>query len=109
MIRLLNWLSKREDTDCFSLPEGVHNGTSLVTDHVVVPQPGLWVDGLTDRSQHLQGAPVIPTEGQVKSSLNMHILRYVANASPNMIFFKDPIYFRITPLSVYITNNIRTH
>ena len=23
----------------------------------------------------------------------------------NMIFFKDPIYFRITPLSVYITNN----
>ena len=23
-----------------------------------------------------------------------------------MIFFKDPIYFRITPLSVYITNNI---
>ena len=29
-----------------------------------------------------------------------------ANASPNMIFFKDPIYFRITPLSVYITNNV---
>ena len=28
-----------------------------------------------------------------------------ADASPNMIFFKDPIYFRITPLSVYITNN----
>ena len=28
----------------------------------------------------------------------------ILNASPNMIFFKDPIYFRITPLSVYITN-----
>ena len=32
-----------------------------------------------------------------------------AKASPNMIFFKDPIYFRITPLSVYITNNVYTH
>ena len=29
----------------------------------------------------------------------------VTHASPNMIFFKDPIYFRITSLSVYITNN----
>ena len=28
-----------------------------------------------------------------------------ADASSNMIFFKDPIYFRITPLRVYITNN----
>jgi hypothetical protein len=32
-----------------------------------------------------------------------------AYASPNIIFFKDPIYFRNTPLSVYITNNIHIH
>jgi hypothetical protein len=28
-----------------------------------------------------------------------------AYASPNMIFFKDPIYFRITPLNVYTFRN----
>ena len=38
--------------------------------------------------------------------LEKNIILGSANASPNMIFLKDPIYFRITPLSVYITNNI---
>ena len=39
--------------------------------------------------------------------LEENIILGSANASPNMIFFKDPIYFRITPLSVYITNNMQ--
>ena len=38
--------------------------------------------------------------------LEKNIILGSANASANMIFFKDPIYFRITPLSVYTTNNI---
>ena len=38
--------------------------------------------------------------------LEKNIIFGSANASPNMIFFKDPIYFRITHLSVYITNII---
>ena len=38
--------------------------------------------------------------------LEKNIILGSAYASPNMIFFKDPIYFRITPLSVYITNNV---
>ena len=38
--------------------------------------------------------------------LEKNIILGSANASPNMIFFKDPIYFHITPLSVYITNNV---
>ena len=38
--------------------------------------------------------------------LEKNIILGSANASPTMIFFKDPIYFRITPLSVYITNNV---
>ena len=38
--------------------------------------------------------------------LEKNIILGSADASPNMIFFKDPIYFRITPLSVYITNSI---
>ena len=37
--------------------------------------------------------------------LEKNIILGSADALPNMIFFKDPIYFRITPLSVYITNN----
>ena len=36
--------------------------------------------------------------------LEKNIILSSADASPNMIFFKDPIYFCITPLSVYITN-----
>ena len=38
--------------------------------------------------------------------LEKNIILGSANASPNMTFFKDPIYFRITPLSVYITNTL---
>ena len=34
--------------------------------------------------------------------LEKNIILGSANASPNMIFFKDPIYFRITPPSVLI-------
>ena len=41
----------------------------------------------------------------IKCLLSNHN-RLSADASPNMIFFKDPLYFRITPLSVYITNII---
>ena len=34
-------------THCLCLPEGVHDGTALGTDHPVVPQPGLRVNGFT--------------------------------------------------------------
>lgn len=44
------------------LPEGVHNGTPLLSHHTVVPQPGLGVDGLTHGPQHLQGLPAVPAE-----------------------------------------------
>lgn len=49
-------------TDCFCLPEGVHNGTLLVANHVVVPEPGFGVDGFTHSPQDLQCASIIPTQ-----------------------------------------------
>lgn len=49
-------------TDCFCLPEGVHNGTLLVANHVVVPEPGFGVDGFTHSAQDLQCASIIPTQ-----------------------------------------------
>lgn len=49
-------------TDCFCLPEGVHNGTLLVANHVVVPEPGFGVDGFTHSAKDLQCASIIPTQ-----------------------------------------------
>lgn len=49
-------------THCLCLPECVHNGTPLFSHHTVVPQPGFWVDGLTDTPQHLQRLPAVPAE-----------------------------------------------
>ena len=37
---------------------------------------------------------------EIYGVLEKNIILGSANASPNMIFFKDPIYFRITHLSV---------
>jgi len=41
------------------LPEGVNDGTLLLPDVVVVPVPSLGVDGLTDTTQHSEGAKVV--------------------------------------------------
>lgn len=49
-------------THRFRLPEGVDYGTPLLSDHVVVPLPGLGVDGLSDRPQNLQRASLVPAD-----------------------------------------------
>eukprot|EP00123_Amoebidium_parasiticum_P017394 comp23832_c0_seq1/m.41572 comp23832_c0_seq1/g.41572 ORF comp23832_c0_seq1/g.41572 comp23832_c0_seq1/m.41572 type:complete len:727 (+) comp23832_c0_seq1:370-2550(+) len=41
------------------LPVRVHHGTAALAHHVVVPQPGLGVDGLTNRPQHPQRRQVV--------------------------------------------------
>lgn len=47
-------------THRFRLPEGVDYRAPLLSDHVVVPLPGLGVDGLSDRPQNLQRASLVP-------------------------------------------------
>lgn len=51
----------------FRLPEGVNNGTALVSHHRVVPLPRLRVDGLSHRPQNLQGRSA-PPAGQGTTS-----------------------------------------
>ena len=41
-------------TPGFGLPPGVHNRTFALADVAVVPIPGLFVDGFTDGSEHLE-------------------------------------------------------
>ena len=40
-----------QECACFGLPPGVHDLQLAATEGVSVPHPGLWVDGLTDRSE----------------------------------------------------------
>ena len=40
------------DAASFGLPPGVHNGAAAIAHHVVVPLPGLEIDGFTHRAQH---------------------------------------------------------
>lgn len=42
------------------LPEGVNDGTSALTDHLVVPLPCIRVDRLTHSSQNPQAGEVVP-------------------------------------------------
>jgi len=41
------------------LPVGVNNSSFLVANGVVVPAPGLWVDGLTDGAEDPEGGEVV--------------------------------------------------
>ena len=49
-----------KQTNSLCLPEGVDDGTLWVPHHVVVPQPCLWVDGLSHRSQNTQWCSFVP-------------------------------------------------
>ena len=42
------------------LPPGVRDGAAPLTDHVVIPLPGLRVDGLAHAAEHPQAAAVVP-------------------------------------------------
>ena len=49
-----------KQTNSLCLPEGVDDGALRVPHHVVVPQPCLWVDGLSHRSQNTQRRSFVP-------------------------------------------------
>ena len=49
-----------KQTNSLCLPEGVDDGTLRVPHHVVVPQPCLWVDGLSHCSQNTQRCSFVP-------------------------------------------------
>lgn len=55
-------ISSAMKTYRFRLPEGVDDGTPLVSHHVVVPLPGLRVDGLSHRPQDLQRPSLVPAD-----------------------------------------------
>ena len=43
----------------FGLPPGVHDGATATANHLLVPDPGFWVDRLPHRAQDSQGAHVV--------------------------------------------------
>ena len=49
-----------KQTNSLCLPEGVDDGALRIPHHVVVPQPCLWVDGLSHRSQNTQRRSFVP-------------------------------------------------
>jgi hypothetical protein len=44
-----------EDASSLGLPPGVHDGAAILAHHVVVPLPGLGIDGFADAAQQPQG------------------------------------------------------
>lgn len=54
-------------SDRLCLPEGVDDGTFLLSHHAVVPVPRLWVDGLTHGPQNLQGVPLVSSQNHHRS------------------------------------------
>ena len=39
------WNNEYMFTYSFRLPESIYNGTFLLSNQVIVPQPGLWING----------------------------------------------------------------
>jgi len=50
---------RHDDGTGLGLPESVNDGTFLLPDVVVIPVPSLGVDGLTNATQHSEGAKVV--------------------------------------------------
>ena len=51
--------ARNDDGSSLSLPVGIHNGALLLADVLVVPLPGLGVDGLSDGSDGTEGGEVV--------------------------------------------------
>lgn len=65
-VRLFNTYSLR-------LPECVNHGTPALAHGIVVPEPRLWVDRLTNRTQDLQAGEVVPRNKQRSYCLFGHL------------------------------------
>ncbi len=46
-------------TSSLGLPECVHNGTLPPSNHIVVPKPSLWINGLSHCPERLEGVEVM--------------------------------------------------
>lgn len=54
------------------LPESVNDGTSALTDELVVPLPRLPVDRLTNGTQNPQAGEVIPAESREQTTPDVY-------------------------------------